>query len=343
MTTIPASLRAKSAEQPAAPSAEWTADDAARLYGLPDWGLGYFGVSKRGTVVVNPMRDRGASVDLHGLVEGLAQRGVHAPVLIRFADIIKDRAQRLQSSFRRAMADHDYTGNYACVYPIKVNQQRHVVEFVRDVGEPLGFGLEAGSKPELLAVLGLTENRPSMPVVCNGFKDDEYIETVVLAAKLGRNIIPVVEKFSELELLVKHAKRYGVRPKIGVRVKIDSRGVGRWEGSAGSRSKFGLFISEILRGMEYLRKEGMLDCLRMIHFHMGSQICDIRSLKNALNELTHIYAEMRRLGATSLDIIDIGGGLGVDYDGSQSSSESSMNYTIEEYASDVIYRIKSVC
>lgn len=344
MTTIPAPLRANKAEQPSPASAsEWTVDDSARLYGLPDWGLGYFGVSKRGTVVVTPMRDRGASVDLHALVEGLAQRSVHTPVLIRFSDIIKDRAMRLQSAFRRAMNDQEYKGNYSCVYPIKVNQQRHVVEIVRDVGEPLGFGLEAGSKPELLAVLGLTENRPNMPVVCNGFKDDEYIETVVLAAKLGRNIIPVVEKFSELELLVKHAKRYGVKPKIGVRVKIDSRGVGRWGESAGSRSKFGLFISEILRGMEYLKQQDMLGCLKMIHFHMGSQICDIRNLKNALNELAHIYTEMRRLGATSLDTIDIGGGLGVDYDGSQSSSDSSMNYSIEEYASDVIYRIKSVC
>ncbi|MBX3352832.1 MAG: biosynthetic arginine decarboxylase [Phycisphaeraceae bacterium] len=341
MTTIPAPLGAK-AEQPQSLS-EWTADDAANLYGLPGWGLGYFGVSKRGTVVVNPRRDRGASVDLFGLIEGLAQRGVHTPVLVRFDDIVKDRAQRLHSSFKRAMADQEYKGGYSCVYPIKVNQQKHVVELVRDVGEPLGFGLEAGSKPELLAVLALTENRPHMPVVCNGFKDDEYIEMVVLAAKLGRNIIPVVEKYSELEMLVKHAKRYGVKPKLGVRVKIDSRGVGRWGESAGSRSKFGLFISEILRGMDYLRENDMLGCLRMIHFHMGSQICDIRNLKNALNELAHIYTEMRRLGASSLDIIDIGGGLGVDYDGSQSSSDSSMNYTIEEYASDVIYRIKSVC
>ncbi len=322
----------------------WTTDDSARLYGLQDWSQGYFGVSEQGNVLVLPDRSaQGRKIDLRELVEGLRERGLSTPVLIRFTDILRHRLHELAGAFQKAMADHEYKGQYRCVYPIKVNQQRHVVEEIRDIGGPLGFGLEAGSKPELLAVLGMSEGRQDMPIVCNGFKDDEFIEMVVLAAKIGRNIIPVVEKFSELELLVKHAKRYEVRPKIGVRVKIAAKGSGRWESSAGARSKFGLFISELLQAMDYLREHQMLDCLQMLHFHIGSQITDIRNLKNAINELTHIYAEMRRLGATNLSIVDVGGGLGVDYDGSQSSFSSSMNYTIAEYAADVVYRIKSVC
>ncbi|TVQ59267.1 MAG: biosynthetic arginine decarboxylase [Phycisphaerales bacterium] len=321
----------------------WTIEDSARLYGLPDWGQGYVSVNSLGRLEVRPQRDPKRAIDLYELVEGLRERDLQTPVLLRFTDILRHRLEELAGAFAKAIADHEYKGGYRCVYPIKVNQQRHVVEEIRDIGEPLGFGLEAGSKPELLAVLGMTENRPGMPIVCNGFKDDEFIEMVVLATKLGRNIIPVVEKFSELELLVKHAKAYGVRPQIGVRVKIAAQGVGRWESSAGARSKFGLFISELLSALDFLRREGMLDCLRMLHFHIGSQICDIRNLKNAINELTHVYTELRRLGATSLDLLDIGGGLGVDYDGSQSAYESSMNYTIAEYAADIVYRVKSVC
>ncbi len=322
----------------------WTPEDSARLYGLPDWGQGYFGVNGQGHVTVLPSKAASPQhIDILELIEGLRERGVSTPVLLRFTDILRHRLHELADAFRKAMAEHDYKGGYHCVYPIKVNQQRHVVEEIRDIGGPLGFGLEAGSKPELLVVLGMSEARPDMPIVCNGFKDDEFIEMVVLATKVGRNIIPVVEKFSELELLVKHAKRYEVKPQIGVRVKISARGSGRWESSAGARSKFGLFVSELLHVLEYLRRHDMLDCLRMLHFHIGSQITDIRNLKNAINELTHIYAELRRLGAANLNLLDIGGGLGVDYDGSQSSFESSMNYTIAEYAADVVYRIKSVC
>lgn len=322
----------------------WTPDDSARLYGIPDWGQGFFGVNALGHVTVTPSKDQGAKqIDLFELVEGLRERGLGAPVLLRFTDILRGRLHELADAFKKAMAEHDYKGEFRCVYPIKVNQQRHVVEEIRDIGAPLGYGLEAGSKPELLAVLGMSEGRPDMPIVCNGFKDDEFIEMVILATKLGRNIIPVVEKFSELELLVKHAQRHEARPKIGVRVKIAARGSGRWESSAGARSKFGLFISELLLALDYLKKHDMLDCLRLLHFHIGSQITDIRNLKNAINELTHVYAELRRLGASNLDYLDIGGGLGVDYDGSQSAFDSSMNYTIAEYAADVVYRIKSVC
>ncbi len=320
----------------------WTVEDAAKLYGLGDWGKGYFGVNPAGHVTVMPDKQTPHAIDLKDLVAGLADRGIHTPVLIRFKGILEHRLRELRSAFDKAIAEHAYQAGYSCVYPIKVNQQRHVCEEIASIAKTLKFGLEAGSKPELLAVLALSEGQDDMPIVCNGFKDDEFIETVILATKLGRNIIPVVEKFSELELIVKHAERYGVRPKIGIRAKLSSRGAGRWESSAGARSKFGLFVTEVLDALEYLKARGMADCLNMLHCHVGSQLYDIRQLKNAVNELTHIYAELVRLGA-GMKILDIGGGMGVDYDGSQSAWSSSINYTVEEYAADVVYRIKTVC
>jgi len=320
----------------------WTVEDSTRLYGLADWGKGYFGVNPTGHLTVMPHKNPLEQIDLLDLVNGLADRGVHTPVLIRFSGILDHRLREIRSAFDRAIAEDQYAGQYHCVYPIKVNQQRHVCEEVAKLGKELKFGLEAGSKPELLAVLALSEGQDEMPIVCNGFKDDEFIETVVLATKLGRNIIPVVEKFSELELICKHAERYGVRPKIGIRVKLSSRGAGRWEASAGARSKFGLFVTEVLEALEFLKARGMADCLNMLHCHVGSQLFDISQLKNAVNELTHIYAELVRLGA-GMTMIDIGGGMGVDYDGSQSAWTSSINYTVDEYAADVVYRIKTVC
>ncbi len=320
----------------------WTVEDSARLYGMADWGKGYFGVNGNGHVTVLPGKNPSEQIDLLDLVNGLADRGVHSPVLIRFSGILEHRLREIRVAFDKAIAEHAYDGQYHCVYPIKVNQQRHVCEEIAKIGRELKFGLEAGSKPELLAVLALSEGQDDMPIVCNGFKDDEFIETVVLATKLGRNIIPVVEKFSELELIVKHAERYGVRPKIGIRVKLSSRGAGRWEASAGARSKFGLFVTEVLEALEYLKSRGMADCLNMLHCHVGSQLYDIRQLKNAVNELTHIYTELVRLGA-GMKMIDVGGGMGVDYDGSQSAWTSSINYTVDEYAADVVYRIKTVC
>jgi arginine decarboxylase len=326
---------------------KWSAEDSARLYGVPDWGKGLVSVNAAGHLVVQPTKDPSKQVDLLELVEGLRERGIHTPVLLRFNDVLSYRMREIRRAFDDVMAEQGYTGGYACVYPIKVNQQRHVCEQIASMAVDLGFGLEAGSKPELLAVLGLSAAAGGpgvngMPIICNGFKDDEFIETVLLATKLGRNIIPVVEKFSELELVVKHAKKYNARPKIGLRVKLSSRGAGRWEGSAGVRSKFGLFVSEVLKAVEYLRQHDMLDCLNLLHCHVGSQLYDIRVLKNAVNELTHIYTELHRLGA-GLSMLDIGGGMGVDYDGSQSAWHSSINYTVHEYAADVVYRIKSVC
>ncbi len=326
---------------------QWTADESARLYGIPDWGKGYVGVNGAGHVTVIPTKDAGRQIDLFEVVQGLKERGIHTPVLLRFNDILAHRMREIRKAFDDIMTEQGYTGGYACVYPIKVNQQRHICEQLASRAVELGFGLEAGSKPELLAVLGLSAAAGGpgvngMPIICNGFKDDEFIETVILATKLGRNIIPVVEKFSELEYVVKHAKAYQVRPKIGLRVKLSARGAGRWEGSAGVRSKFGLFVSELLRAVEYLRQHDMLDCFNLLHCHVGSQVYDIRVLKNAVNELTHIYAELRKMGA-GLTMLDIGGGMGVDYDGSQSAWPSSINYSVAEYAADVVYRIKAVC
>ena len=326
---------------------QWTVNDSAQLYGIPDWGKGYVGVNAHGNVTVMPTKEPGRQIDLFEVVQGLRERGIHTPVLLRFNDLLTHRLREIRKAFDDAMGEQGYTGGYSCVYPIKVNQQRHVCEQIAALAVELGFGLEAGSKPELLAVLGLsaTAGGPGvngMPIICNGFKDDEFIETVTLATKLGRNIIPVVEKFTELELIVKHAKQYGIRPKIGLRVKLSSRGAGRWESSAGVRSKFGLFVSELLSAIEYLRKHDMLDCLNLLHCHVGSQLYDIRVFKNAVNELAHIYCEMVKLGA-GLHYLDIGGGMGVDYDGSQSASASSINYSVAEYAQDVVYRIKSVC
>ena len=272
---------------------QWTSADSASLYGVSDWGKGYVGVNPDGHVTVMPTKDPAKNIDLFEVVQGLKERGIHTPVLLRFNDILNHRLREIRKAFDDAMTDQQYTGGYSCVYPIKVNQQRHVCEQIASLAVELNFGLEAGSKPELLAVLGLSAvaggpGVNGMPIICNGFKDDEFIETVILATKLGRNIIPVVEKFSELELIVKHAKAYGVRPKIGLRVKLSSRGAGRWEGSAGVRSKFGLFVSEVLKAVEYLKKHEMLDCLNLLHCHVGSQLYDIRVLKNAINALAHI-------------------------------------------------------
>ncbi len=326
---------------------QWTADESARLYGVPDWGKGYVGVNAAGHVTVIPTKDPGKQIDLFEVVQGLRERGIHTPVLLRFNDILAHRMREIRKAFDDVMAEQGYTGGYSCVYPIKVNQQRHICEQLASRAVELGFGLEAGSKPELLAVLGLSAAAGGpgvngMPIICNGFKDDEFIETVILATKLGRNIIPVVEKFSELEYVVKQAKAYNVRPRIGLRVKLSARGAGRWEGSAGVRSKFGLFVSEVLKAVEYLKQNEMLDCFNLLHCHVGSQVYDIRVLKNAVNELTHIYAELRKMGA-GLTMLDIGGGMGVDYDGSQSAWPSSINYSVTEYAADVVYRIKAVC
>ena len=319
---------------------QWITTDAEELYEVARWGKGYFSVSDAGHVLVHPTKDTSQVIDLKQLADDLQARGIDLPLLIRFSDILRHRLGDIHDAFQAAIAQHSYNGRYTCVYPVKVNQQRQVVEEVLNFGRPYQFGLEAGSKPELLAVMAMATN--GTPIVCNGFKDAEYIETAMLAQKIGRTIIPVVEKYTELELILEYAEKVGVRPTIGMRVKLAARGGGRWQSSGGYRSKFGLTVAEILQGLEHLKSLGMQDCFKLLHFHLGSQIPNIRIVKAALNEAARVYTELARAGA-GLEYLDVGGGLGVDYDGSQTNFESSMNYTLQEYANDVVYHIQTVC
>ena len=322
------------------PSDRWTISDASELYDIQRWGKGYFSISDDGHVQVHPNKDPKRFFDLKGLVETLVLRGIAPPILIRVAEMLGNQLSELQQVFSSAIAEHNYQGRYVCVYPIKVNQQRHVVEEIFKYGRQYGYGLEAGSKPELLAVSAIADNET--PIICNGFKDDEYIEMCMLAAKIGRNITPVIEKYTELDLILKHSAALGVRPNIGIRVKLASRGAGRWKSSGGYRSKFGLTVSEALRAVETLTALGMGDCVKLLHFHLGSQITNIRHIKGAVIEAARVYVELKKHGA-GLQFLDVGGGLGIDYDGSQTDFESSVNYTLQEYANDVVYHVQNVC
>ncbi len=318
----------------------WTTADAAELYEVANWGKSYFSVSPEGHVLVHPTKEPDRYIDLKRLVDRLHIRGIQSPVLIRFGDIVKHRLGEIQRAFRTAMEEHTYRGEYQLIYPIKVNQQRQVVEEILQYGRPYRFGLEAGSKPELVAVIALATN--DIPIVCNGFKDDRFIEMAMLARKIGRQIFVVVEKFTELELIIHYARELGVQPLIGIRAKLAATGAGKWQSSTGYRSKFGLTTTEVLRAIELLKDNGLADCLKLLHFHLGSQITNIRHIKNALTEAARIYVDLVRHGA-GLEILDVGGGLGVDYDGSQTNFESSVNYTLQEYANDVVYHIQQVC
>ncbi len=277
------------------PTERWTTVDAGELYDVSSWGKGYFSVGANGHLWVHPSKEPARSIDLLELVEKLELRGISLPILIRFGEILKYRLGELHQAFQNSITEHGYKGSYCCVYPIKVNQQRQVVEEVFKYGRPYHFGLEAGSKPELLAVLAIADNET--PIICNGFKDDEYIEMVMLAQKIGRQIIPVVEKYTELDLILKHSQRVGVRPEIGLRVKLASKGSGRWKSSGGYRSKFGLTVTEALQALEQMKAAGMEDCLHLLHFHLGSQITNIRQIKAAVIEAARVYVELKRAGA----------------------------------------------
>jgi arginine decarboxylase len=322
------------------PAERWTVADASELYDVASWGKGYFSVGPNGHLWVHPSKEPARAIDLKELVDTLVLRGISLPILVRFGEILGHRLGEIYQAFQAAITEHNYRGGYVCAYPIKVNQQRQVVEEILRYGKPHHFGLEAGSKPELLAVLAVADNET--PIICNGFKDDEYIEMVMLATKIGRQITTVVEKYTELDLVTQHAQRIGVRPRIGLRLKLASRGSGRWKSSGGYRSKFGLTVSEAVRALEQLKSLGMADCLELLHFHVGSQVTNIRHIKAAVIESARIFAELARAGA-GLKYLDVGGGLGVDYDGSQTDFESSVNYTLQEYANDVVFHVQSIC
>ena len=320
---------------------KWNVADSAETYGIKSWSQGYFSINDQGNVDAHPLGPEAGHIDLKELVDEVARRGIGLPLLIRFSDILKSRIVELHEAFLKAIAEFGFKGDYRGVYPIKVNQHRYVVEEIVQFGRPYHYGLEAGSKPELLAVMALLDDEEAL-VICNGYKDEEYIETALMASKLGRKVIIVVEKFSELELISATARKIGVRPRIGVRVKLASKGSGRWEASGGDRSKFGLSTREVVEAIEYMRANEMLSCFELLHFHLGSQISAIRAVKNALREAGRCYVECVKLGAP-LKYFDAGGGLGVDYDGSQTNFASSMNYTLQEYANDIVFGLQETC
>lgn len=323
-------------------TAPWTIAHAADLYRVDQWGAGYVGINDAGHVVLHPSGQLAIDIDLHEIVTGLHERGINTPVLLRFSDITEHRLHAINNAFQQAIRENDYNGNYQAVYPIKVNQQHQIVQEIAQCGRRLGFGMEVGSKPELLAVMAMTASNPNQLIVCNGFKDAQYIEAVILAHKLGRRIVPVIENLRELDRIIATAEKYGVRPTIGARVKLATTGSGRWGSSTGTKSKFGMTTTELLRAVESLKQHGMINCLDLLHCHTGSQHQDIATIKSAVTELAHTFVQLRKLDAR-LSYLDIGGGLGVDYMGGQADAACSMNYTLEEYASDVVYRIGSVC
>lgn len=319
---------------------QWSPEKSAEIYGINNWGNGYFRVNQAGNISVTPMGEKGPQIDLHELTQDLLDRGIRVPIMIRFTEIIKSRVELLSNCFQKAFTDHNYKGEYRGVYPIKVNQQRHLVQELVRYGRPHTLGLECGSKPELLVVLAIM-NTPEALIICNGFKDSEYIETAILSQKLGRNTIIVVDRKDELPMIIAAAKKFNARPKIGFRAKLNTQGAGKWVDSSGARSKFGLTSMEIVDGVELLKKEGMLDCLELLHYHIGSQVPSIASIKSSLKEAARFYTELHKMGA-GLKYIDVGGGLGIDYDGS-GSSDSSINYSAQEYANDVVSVLQTLC
>jgi arginine decarboxylase len=314
---------------------KWRVEDSAELYNIVGWGINYFSINEKGNVIVTPRKD-GISVDLKELIEELQLRDVSTPMLVRFPDILDSRIEKMDSCFKIAAQEYDYKAQNFIIYPIKVNQMRQVVEEIVDHGKKFNIGLEAGSKPELHAVIAIDTDSESL-VICNGYKDESYIELALLAQKMGRRIYIVVEKLNELKLIARVSKRLKIRPNIGIRIKLSSTGSGKWEESGGDVSKFGLNSSELLEALDYLERNGMKNCLRLIHFHIGSQVNKIRRIKVALREASQYYVELYKAGFT-VEFVDIGGGLGVDYDGTRSSnSESSVNYSIQEYVNDATY------
>ena len=320
---------------------KWRIEDSAELYNINGWGLKYFSINDKGHVAVTP-REGSASVDLKELMDELQVRDVTSPVLLRFPDILDNRIEKISKCFQQAADEYGYTAKNFIIYPIKVNQMRQVVEEIVSHGKKFNIGLEAGSKPELHAVLAINTDENSL-IICNGYKDENYVELALLAQKMGRRIFLVVEKLNELRLIADISKRLKIRPNIGIRIKLASSGSGKWEESGGDGSKFGLNSSELLEALDFLEKAKMTDCLKLIHFHIGSQITKIRRIKNALKEASQFYVQLQNMGF-HVEFVDIGGDLGVDYDGTRSSSsESSMNYSIQEYVNDSVSALVDAC
>lgn len=322
-------------------TATWSIEDSDALYRISGWGEPYFSIAADGDVVVTPRGDGGPSINLHQLVLDLQTRGLSLPLLIRFSDILGDRIRRINESFAEAIAEYGYEGEYRGVYPIKVNQQRHIVEELLQHGRSYHLGLEAGSKPELMVAVALL-NDPEALIICNGFKDQEYIETALLARRLGKTPVIVIERFAELGVVLRAVEKLGIEPVLGVRAKLGTRGAGRWGDSTGDTAKFGLTAAEIVDVVHTLRDAGLLHTLRLLHFHMGSQISQISVIKAALREASQLYAELAAIGAR-MGYLDVGGGLGIDYDGSKTDFHASKNYNVQEYAYDVVASIQSAC
>lgn len=319
----------------------WKIEDSEALYRIEGWGQPYFSISAAGHITVSPKGDRGGSLDLFELVNSIKQRNLGLPLLIRFSDILEDRIERLNACFAKAIARYNYAGIYRGVFPVKCNQQRHLIEDLVKFGKPHQFGLEAGSKPELMIALAMLDT-PGALLTCNGYKDREYIETAMLAQRLGQTPIIVLEQIEEVDLVIDANRQLGIKPILGVRAKLSTQGMGRWGTSSGDRAKFGLTMPEIIDAVDKLREANLLDSLQLLHFHIGSQISAINVIKDAIQEASRIYVELAMLGA-DMKYLDVGGGLGVDYDGSQTNFYASKNYNMQNYANDIVAELKDTC
>jgi len=336
---------AKPAEPPdasvAAPLEPWTTDDAKEVYLIDRWGSGYFDVRADGNITVAPLQERGQKISVHEVVKATQEQGLQTPLLIRFQDLLHHRVRALNEAFNSAIAENKFRGTYRGVFPIKVNQLREVVEEILEAGRPFHFGLEVGSKPEMFAGLAAHTDNDSL-IVCNGYKDDGFIRTAMIARKLGKKAILIAEKLSEVRAIVRIAKEMSVEPMIGLRVRLVTKGAGKWAESGGEHAKFGLSTAEILEAAKIMSDAGMSSAFKLLHFHIGSQVPDILIVKRAVREAARYYAKLRKMGQP-IEYLDVGGGLAIDYDGSRSTFHSSMNYTLEEYARDVVYNITDVC
>jgi arginine decarboxylase len=327
--------------EPEVAPASWDIQAARDLYNVHRWGARYFDINEAGHVIAKPLQEHGAQVDLTDVIEEAKGRGLKFPLLIRFQDILRHRVESINMAFRNSISEYNYQGQYRGVFPIKVNQLREVVEEILDAGKPFHFGLEVGSKPELFAALAL-QNQPGCLIICNGYKDADFVRMALLGIKLGKRVIMVVEKLEELRNIISISRQIGVEPILGIRARLQAKGMGKWAESSGESAKFGLTTAELLAATDLLKAEGLDRCFKLLHFHIGSQVPDILTIKKAVQEVSRFYAKLYKMGF-QIEYIDVGGGLGVDYDGSRSAFDSSTNYTLQEYTNDIIYYVADVC